>query len=158
MAIAWRRRAPPEPTGAGLPGFLRSWGLPPPKAQPTVLPSATIRSPLSSKWQVDCVVTLLEGHTREALRVWAELLSGNCQRFLRRNCPNVMYVLLYLKRITSRDLLHSTWSSAQRYVPAWVAAGLGGGWIHGYVWLSPFTVRLNNTVKWLHPNKKWFWC
>lgn len=89
---------------------------------------------------------------------WAELLGGNYQRLLRRNCPSVMYMLLYLKRTTNRDLPHSTWNSAQCYVPAWVGAGLGGGWIRGCVWLSPFTVRLNNTVKWLHPDKKWFWC
>ena len=33
-----------------------------------------------------------------------------------------MYTLLYLKRITSEDLLYSTWNSLQCYMPA----GMGG--------------------------------
>ena len=74
------------------------------RRSPRSCPTATIRSPLSSKWQVDCVVTLLEGHARQALRVWAELLSGSCQGFLRGACPNATHVLLHLKR-TSRDPL-----------------------------------------------------
>ena len=37
----------------------------------------------------------------------------------------VMYTLLYLKWITNKNLLYSTWSSAQCYVPAWVGEGLG---------------------------------
>ena len=40
------------------------------------------------------------------------------------------------------DLLYDTGISAQRHVAAWMGAGLGGGWIHGYVWLRPFTVHL----------------
>ena len=31
-----------------------------------------------------------------------------------------MCILLYLKRITNKDLLHSTWNSAQCYVAAWM--------------------------------------
>ena len=54
----------------------------------------------------------------------------------------VMYTLLYLKWITNKNLLYSTWSSAQCYVPAWVGEGLGGKWIHVCAWLSPFTVHL----------------
>ena len=34
-----------------------------------------------------------------------------------RDFGKVMYTLLYLKWITNKDLLHSTWNSAQRYVP-----------------------------------------
>ena len=46
----------------------------------------------------------------------------------------VMYTLLYLKWITNKNLLYSTWSSAQCYVPAWVGEGLGGNgymYVHG---------------------------
>ena len=49
----------------------------------------------------------------------------------------VMYTLLHSKWITNKDLLYSTWNSAQSYVPAWMEAGLGGEWIHVYIWLSP---------------------
>ena len=31
-----------------------------------------------------------------------------------------MYILLYLKWITKKNLLHSTWNSAQYYVAAWI--------------------------------------
>ena len=50
--------------------------------------------------------------------------------------------LLCLKWIANRNLLCSTWHSAQCYVPAWMGAGLGGGWMHAYVWLSPLTAPL----------------
>ena len=53
-----------------------------------------------------------------------------------------MYTLLYFKWITNKDLLYSTWNSAQCYVAAWIGGVFGGEWIHGYVWLSPFTVHL----------------
>ena len=45
-----------------------------------------------------------------------------------------MHTLLYLKWITNKDLLYSTWNSAQCYVAAW----MGGEFekqIHVYVWL-----------------------
>ena len=54
----------------------------------------------------------------------------------------IMYTLLYLKWITHKNLLHSTWSSVQCYVAAWMRDRFGGEWIHVYVWLSPFTVHL----------------
>ena len=53
-----------------------------------------------------------------------------------------MYTLLYLKWITNKNLLYSTWNSAQCYAPAWIGGGFGGKWIHVYAWLSPFTVHL----------------
>ena len=40
------------------------------------------------------------------------------------------YTLLYLKRMTNKDLLYSTGNSAQRYVAAWMGGQLGGEWIH----------------------------
>ena len=59
-----------------------------------------------------------------------------------KNFGRVMYTLLYLKWITNKNLLCSTWNSAQCYVPAWIGGEFGGEWIHVYVWLSPFTAHL----------------
>ena len=53
-----------------------------------------------------------------------------------------MYTLLYLKRITNKDLLCSTGNSAQCYVAAWMGGESGGERIHVYVWLSYFAVHL----------------
>ena len=36
-----------------------------------------------------------------------------------------LYMLLYLKWITNKDLLYDTWNSAQCSVPAWMGSGLG---------------------------------
>ena len=44
----------------------------------------------------------------------------------------IMYILLYLKWITNKDLLYTTWNSAQHYVAAGMEVGFGGEWI--YVW------------------------
>ena len=54
----------------------------------------------------------------------------------------VMYTLLYLKRITHKDVLYSTRHSAQYYVPAWMGRALGGEPILVYVRLSFFRVHL----------------
>ena len=53
-----------------------------------------------------------------------------------------VYTLLHLKSITNKDLLYSTWNSAQCYGAAWIGGEFGGEWIHVYVWLSPFTIYL----------------
>ena len=53
-----------------------------------------------------------------------------------------MYAPLYLKGITNKDLLYSTWDSAECYVATWMGGEFGGEWIHVYVWLSPFVVHL----------------
>ena len=53
-----------------------------------------------------------------------------------------MYTLLYLKRITNKDLLYSTGNSARYYVAAWMGGDTGREWIRGHVWLSRFTVKL----------------
>ena len=39
----------------------------------------------------------------------------------------VMDTLLYLKWITNKDLLYSTWNSAPGYVAAWMGKGFGAG-------------------------------
>ena len=53
-----------------------------------------------------------------------------------------IYTLLCLKRIAYKDLLYSTWNSAQCYVAAWIGGEFGREWIHVYAWLSPFVVHL----------------
>ena len=44
-------------------------------------------------------------------------------KWIVRDFGNVMYLMLHLKRITNKNLLYSTWNSAQCYVPAWMEAG-----------------------------------
>ena len=39
------------------------------------------------------------------------------------------YTLLYLKWITNKDLLHSTWNSVQCYLAAWKGGEFQGDWI-----------------------------
>ena len=41
-----------------------------------------------------------------------------------------MYTLLYLKWITNKDLLYSTWKSAQGYVAAWMGREFEGEWLY----------------------------
>ena len=53
-----------------------------------------------------------------------------------------MYTLLHLKQVTNRDLLYSTWNSAQRYVTGWIGGEFGGEGMHVHVWLSLFTIHL----------------
>ena len=53
-----------------------------------------------------------------------------------------MYIQLYLKWITSKNLLHSTWNSPQCYVAAYMGEEFGGESLHVYVWLSPFADHL----------------
>ena len=57
-----------------------------------------------------------------------------------------MYTLLYLKWVTSRDLMYSIWNSAQCYVAAWV----GSEYMHTYDWVPLlFTWNYHNIVCWL---------
>ena len=53
-----------------------------------------------------------------------------------------LYILLYLKSITNKDLLYSTQNAAQCYVTAWMGEEFGGEWVHAYVGLSPSAVHL----------------
>ena len=59
-----------------------------------------------------------------------------------RDFGKVMYTLLYIKWITNKNLLYSTWNSAQCYVLAWMEGKFAREWIYAYVWLSPFAVHL----------------
>ena len=42
-----------------------------------------------------------------------------------RESGRAVYTLLYLRRITKKDLLCTTWNSAPCYVEAWMGAGFG---------------------------------
>ena len=67
-----------------------------------------------------------------------------------------MYILLYLKWITNRDILFSTGNSASCYVATWMGGEFGGECIQVYVWLSIFIVylKLSHIVNWLYSNIK----
>ena len=72
------------------------------------------------------------------------MLSRLVITFLPRSkCLLVMYKLLYLKRITNKDLLYSTWNSLCSML-MWQRGREGSLRENEYVcvWLSPFTVRL----------------
>ena len=45
----------------------------------------------------------------------------------------VMYTMLYLKWITNRNLLYSTWNSAQCYLPFWTRGARGTMYTYVYV-------------------------
>ena len=68
----------------------------------------------------------------------------------------LLYTLLYLKWITNKDAVHSTVTSAQHYVAAWMEGEFRGGRIHVYIWLSTFAVhlKLSQHVNRLCPNTK----
>ena len=53
-----------------------------------------------------------------------------------------MYTLLYLKCITNKVPLYSTWNSAQCYVAAWMGGAFGGQGTHVNVRLHSFTAHL----------------
>ena len=44
-----------------------------------------------------------------------------------------IYTLIYFKWITNKNLLYSTWNSAQCYVLAWMEGKFAGEWIYAYV-------------------------
>ena len=73
--------------------------------------------------------------------------------FIISDCEGIEYsgtknsntsTLLYLKWITSKDLLNTTWNSATvKWQPGWEGE-FEGEWIYVcvYIWLSPFDVHL----------------
>ena len=67
-----------------------------------------------------------------------------------------MYILLYLKWITNKDLRYSTGSSAQCCVAAWMGGEFGGERTHLCVWLhhSPGSITAFLTGFSPRPNKK----
>ena len=56
-----------------------------------------------------------------------------------RDFRKVMYTLLYLKWITKKDLLYSTWNSAKHYVPVQMGGDLGeDGYMYIYIYMAEF--------------------
>ena len=73
--------------------------------------------------------------------LWSEAHSSPTL-FPQNSCSpltNAVSYLLYRTR-------YSTWNSAQCYVAAWMGGEFGGGWVHVYVWLSPFAVHLKQST------------
>ena len=54
----------------------------------------------------------------------------------------MLTMTLYLKWITTKDLLYSTGHSAQGYVAAWMGRSLGENGYSYMLWLNPFDVHL----------------
>ena len=53
-----------------------------------------------------------------------------------------MYIMLNFKWITNKNLLYSTWNSAQCHTEAWMGGEFKGEWVHIYIWLSFSAVHL----------------
>ena len=78
---------------------------------------------------------------KETHRLRTQIYDCQGERIV-RDFGKVMYTLLYLKWRTNKDLLSSTWNSAQCHPSAWMGEGFGGKWVHVCVWLKPFAVHL----------------
>ena len=52
----------------------------------------------------------------------SKIQGGRVVRELRRTCTQ----LQYLKCITNKDLVYSTWNAAQCYMAAWMGGEFGG--------------------------------
>ena len=72
--------------------------------------------------------------------------EGNQFKSAQREFGMDMYPQLYLKWITNKDSLYGTGNAAPCYVVAWVGGEFAGGWIHVYVWLSPFACCPRETI------------
>ena len=57
-----------------------------------------------------------------------------------------MYTRLYLKWITSKDLLHSTGNSAQCYMTGWMGGEFRGEWICVYICMSESLCYASKTI------------
>ena len=73
-----------------------------------------------SSWSLDSHPTREEGNIALP-QSWTKDFVQDYFRF-----GKVMDTLLYLKWITNKILLYSTWNSAQWYVPAWMGGRFGG--------------------------------
>ena len=82
-------------------------------------------------------------------------LLGEWRERIARESGSNMYTVLCLW-ITNKDLLYSTRSPAQCYVPAWMGGEFGGKSAHVYVRLSNFALHLNyhNIINQLYSNIK----
>ena len=64
-----------------------------------------------------------------------------------REFGQVMNTWLYLKWITNKDLLYSTWNSAQCYVAAWMGEEFGGEWIRVYVYMCVYIHQFSSVAQ-----------
>ena len=62
-----------------------------------------------------------------------------------------MYTLLYLKWVTTKDLLY-THGTLLTAVPAWMGAAHAEEWIPVYAWLSPIAAHLTTTTLFISYN------
>ena len=63
----------------------------------------------------------------------------------------VMYTLLYLKQVTNKDLLSSTWNSTERYVTAWMEGEFGENeYTCMYGWIRSLFTWNYHIVNWLY--------
>ena len=84
-------------------------------------------------------------HTHGEIKMFTPLMVAwgeGWEKRIVRKLEMVVYTRLYLKWLTNKDLLNSTWNSAQCYVAAWMGREFGGEWIHVCIWLSLFTIHL----------------
>ena len=96
----------------------------------------------TSKCPMACDLLHLNVRSRTLHSVHPYLSSPFLLYFIKKEMT-----LLYLRWITTKNLLYNTWNSAQCYVAAWMGGESGGEWIHVliYVWLSAFTVHLKQS-------------
>ena len=65
---------------------------------------------------------------------WLRIHLPECREGIFREFGMDMYTLLYLKCITNKDLLYSTWNSTQCFVAVWMGGEFGREWIHVYMY------------------------
>ena len=69
-----------------------------------------------------------------------------CREGIFREFGINMYTLLYLKWITNKDLLYSTWNFAKCYVAVWLGGEVGGEWTHIYVCMAESLCCSHETI------------
>ena len=82
-------------------------------------------------YDIPCMWNLKRNYTNELTKQkethrLREGIYGCREEGIVREFGMDMYTLLYLKQIINKDLLHSTWNSAQCYTAAWMGGGLWG--------------------------------
>ena len=65
---------------------------------------------------------------------WLRIHLPGCGEGIYSEFGMDMYTLLYLKCVTNKDLLYSTWNSTQCFVAVWMGGEFAGEWIHVYMY------------------------
>ena len=91
-----------------------------------------------------CKWTYLENRLTDLENEHMVIIREGWRKVVVREFGMDMSTLLYLTQITNKDLLYSTWNSAQCYGAAWRGEEFGEEWIHVYVWL--FCASKANTI------------